>query len=72
MCDIDTNSLLSLRGDAVTRGHRYTVIQEHRINNYRKKIFVQRVALSGTVSLHLLLILVLFPDTLLHKSQAAR
>jgi len=44
MCDIDLNSLLSLRGDAPTRGHRYKVIQEHCTNNYRKNFFVQRVA----------------------------
>jgi len=44
MCDIDSNSLLSLRGDTVTRGHRYKIIQEHCVNNYRKNFFVQRVA----------------------------
>jgi len=44
MCDIDLNSLLSLRGDVLTRGHRYEVMQEHRISNYRKNFFVQHVA----------------------------
>ena len=60
---INSNSLLSLLGDAVTTGHRYKVIQEHCINNYRKKFLCNVWPLSGTVSLHLLLILVLFPDS---------
>jgi len=29
MCDIDSNSLLSLHNDVLTRGHRYKVMQEH-------------------------------------------
>ena len=33
MCDIDSNSLLSLHGDFLTRGHRYKVMQELCINN---------------------------------------
>jgi len=36
MCDVDLNSILSLRGDVPTRGHRYKVRQEHCTNNYRK------------------------------------
>jgi len=45
MCDIDLNSLLSLRGDAltVTRGHQYKVTQEHCTNNCRKTFLEQRV-----------------------------
>jgi len=44
MCGIDLNSLLSLRGDALTSGDQYKVMQEHCTNNYRKKFLVQRVA----------------------------
>jgi len=45
MCDIDSKSLLSLSGDgAVSRGHRYKIMQEHCTNHYGKNFFVQRVA----------------------------
>jgi len=46
MCDINSNSLLSLRvrGHAATGGHRHKLIQEHCTNNYRIIFFVQRVA----------------------------
>ena len=43
MCDIDLNSLLSLRSDALTKGHRYKTMQEHCTNNYRENILGQRV-----------------------------
>jgi len=44
MCDIDLNNILSLRGDVLTRGHRYKVMQEHCTDNFRYDFFVQRVA----------------------------
>jgi len=44
MCDVNLNSILSLRGDVPTRGHRYKVMLEHCTNNYHKNFFVQRVA----------------------------
>ena len=44
MCDVNLNSILSLRGDVPTRGHRYKVMLEHCTNNYCKNFFVQRVA----------------------------
>jgi len=44
MCGVDLNSILLLRGDVPTRGHRYKVMLEHCTNNYRKNFFVQRVA----------------------------
>ena len=53
------NGLLSLRGDVLTRGHRYKVMQEHCTNNYRKNFFVQR----GTAYRRQLLILVLLLDS---------
>jgi len=44
MCEVNLNSILSLRGDVPTRGHRYKVMLEHCTNNYHKNFFVQRVA----------------------------
>jgi len=44
MCDVDLSGILVLRGDVLTRGHRYKiVIHEHCANNYRKTFFAQRV-----------------------------
>jgi len=52
MCDVDLNGILVLRGDVPTRGHRYKVMQEHCINNYRKNFFAQRVAQIWNISHH--------------------
>ena len=62
MCGIDLNNLLSLRGDALTRGHQYKVMQERCTNNYRKNFLVQLVARFATAS-HQLLISTPSPDS---------
>ena len=60
VCDIDSNSLLSVRGDATTRGHRHSLIQEHCTNNITAGCFSRSMWPQSGASFHYLLLILVF------------